>query len=177
MIAQDTLRTHIRRLLGDQDARTYSDYDLTYALTDALSYLSRTCALTAGDLTLTTVTLRANDTLPDDLISLVRVTDLNDRPLKSATDAPLSERTYRIEDNTLLAQTPVRLTYHRDLAARAESDPIDLASTAQYPLARLSALTLLGADDAAKDAALKEARTLLARRNRTKRTLYQPWKV
>lgn len=179
MIAKTDLLRHIRRLLADEDTRTYSDYQLTCALDDALDYLSAQCALLSADLTRTTVELSRGDALPDDLISLITLTGEHGDVLTcthSATERG-APHTYRIEDGILTHPKRARLTYHRTLPHIDDADELDLPATLLGTLARLSALTARGADDDAKEIALKRDRTLIARRNRTRRQVYQPWRV
>lgn len=173
MITKTALFDRTRRLLGDEDARTYSDYQLACGTDDALSYLSRQCALLSADLTKRTCDLKSGDPLPDDLISLITLTDTS----TDAENAPCPPRPYRIEAGTLIAPAHARLTYHSTLAPLGESDTIDLPASLLDTIARLTALTIQGADDDTKDAAIKHDRTLIARRARTCRRLYQPWKV
>lgn len=70
MITKTDLFTLTRRLLGDEDVRTYSDYDIENATTDALSYLSRHLAVLGSDLTTASTVLKDGDKLPDDFVTL-----------------------------------------------------------------------------------------------------------
>lgn len=176
MIAKTDLYERTRRLLADEDARTYNDYQLACALDDALAYLSAQCALLSADLTRTTADLKRGDTLPDDLISLINLTDEHGDVLTCAT-ASTAPHTYHIEAGTLIFPDFARLTYHRALSSTDGDTDLDLPATLTGTLARLVALTARGADDDAKDTALKRDRTLIARRTRTRRQVYQPWKV
>lgn len=177
MITLSDLLTRSRRLLQDEDARIYNDYQLEQAVHDALDYLSRTCVLLGSDLTITRTTLHGGDPLPDDLIALISITDQDHTPLTLADHASATdEYTYRIENNHLITDAIATITYHRTLPHPQDST-IDLPAPLTDTLAHLTALTIQHADDNTKQAIINPHRTLIARRHRTARHIYMPWKV
>lgn len=178
MITLTDLLTHTRRLLHDENARTYSDYELTRAADDAIDHLSRTLALTASDLTHRTVQLNPNDPLPDDLLTLITICDRENIPLTcQSANTPIRDHTYRIENNHLITTAPAILTYHATLTPISQENNLNLPTPLLPTLAQLTALTIQNADPATKNAAIATDRTLIARRHRTKRRVYMPWKV
>lgn len=178
MITRTDLFTRIRRLLGDEDIRTWSDYELSNATDDALSYLSRHLAFLGSDLTTVSTVLADGDTLPDDFVTLRAVCDTEGRQLIPVRiGLSVSDGGYRIEGDTFRTHGCALVTYQKHLPLLAGSDSLDLPASLLDTLAKAVVLTLSGADDATRRKALAEDDLLLTRRMRTRRTPDLPWRV
>ena len=178
MITKTDLFTRIRRLLGDEDIRTYSDYDLETATADALSYLSRHLACLGSDLTTVSTVLADGDTLPDDFITLRAVCDTEGRPLIPVRiGLSVADGGYRIEGDTFRTAGHALVTYQRSLPPFGENGEIDLPASLTDTIAKTVVLTLSGADDAARQKALLNDDLLITRRMRTRRTPDLPWRI
>ena len=178
MITRTDLFTRVRRLLGDEDIRTWSDYELANATDDALSYLSRHLAFLGSDLTTESVILADGDTLPDDFVTLRAVCDTQGRPLIPVhIGLAVADGGYRIENSTFCTKGHALVTYQKRLPLFGDSDSLDLPASLTDTLAKAVVLTLSGADDTARQKALAEDDLLLTRRMRTRRTPDLPWRV
>ena len=178
MIPKTRLFTRVRRLLGDEDIRTYSDYDLENATEDALSYLSRHLAFLGSDLTTVSTVLADGDTLPDDFVTLRAVSNTEGRPLIPVRiGLSVADGGYRIEGDTFRTAGNALVTYQRKLPSFDEKSELALPATLLDTIAKTIVLTLSGADDTARRTALAEDDLLLTRRMRTRRTPDLPWRV
>lgn len=178
MIPKSDLFARVRRLLGDEDVRTYSDYDLETATTDALSHLSRHLAYLGSDLTTVSTVLADGDALPDDFVSLRNVSDTKGRPLIPVRiGLSIADGGYRIEKNTFRTAGHALVTYQRKLPAFGENGDLDLPASLLDTVAKTIVLTLSGADDTARRTALAEDDLLITRRMRTRRTPDLPWRI
>ncbi len=178
MITRTDLFSRVRRLLGDEDVRTWSDYELATAADDALSYLSRHLAFLGSDLTTASTVLADGDSLPDDFVTLRAVCDTEGRQLIPVRiGLSVSDGGYRIENGTFRTRGLALVTYQRSLPSLGSSDTLDLPASLTDTLTKAIVLTLSGADDTARRKALAEDDLLLTRRMRTRRTPDLPWRV
>lgn len=178
MITRERLLARIRRMLGDTEMRTFSDYELTDAIDDGLTWLSRHLAILGSDLTEKTALLADGDALPDDLVTLRSVVDADGRPLiPLRIGMPISDGGYRIEQDTFRASETCTVTYQRTLPLLGENDTLDLPDTLTDTVAKTAVLLLGGADEAARTKALAEDDHILMRRRRTCRTAAMPWRI
>ncbi len=178
MIARTDLFTRIRRLLGDEDVRTYSDYDLETATADALSYLSRHLAFLGSDLTTASAVLADGDKLPNDFVTLRGVCDTEGRPLIPVRiGLSVADGGYRIEGDTFRTAGHALVTYQKKLSTFTDDSDLDLPSSFLDTLAKTVVLTLSGADDTARRKALADDDLLITRRMRTRRTPDLPWRI
>lgn len=178
MIARDTLLSRMRRLLADEDARTYSDYELVRAVDDGLEWLSRHLALQGSDLTTESVMLQSGDALPDDFVTLCSVFDADGRQLICLrAGLPITCGTYRIEGGILHTEGRAAVTYQKRLPALGENSSLDLPTTLTDTVAKVGVLMLAGADASSCAKALAEDDLLFARRHRSRRTAAMPWRI
>ena len=178
MITRTDLFTRVRRLLGDEEIRTWSDYDLTVATDDALSYLSRHLAFLGSDLTTVSTVLYDGDALPDDFVTLRGVSDTEGRPLIPVRiGLTIADGGYRIENNTFCTKDCALVTYQKHLPLLGDDDRLDLPASLLDTLAKTVVLMFSGADDATRRKTLAEDDLLLTRRMRTRRTPDLPWRI
>ncbi len=178
MIARTDLFARVRRLLGDENICTWSDYEIASATDDALSHLSRHLAFLGSDLTTVSTVLADGDTLPDDFVTLRAVCDTEGRQLIPVrVGLVVSDGGYRIENGTFRTRGHALVTYQKHLPLLGDSDSLDLPRSLTDTLAKTIVLTLSGADDATRRKALAEDDLLLTRRMRTRRTPDLPWRV
>ena len=178
MITKTDLFTLTRRLLGDEDVRTYSDYDIENATTDALSYLSRHLAVLGSDLTTASTVLKDGDKLPDDFVTLRAVCDTEGSPLIPVRiGLTVADGGYRIEGDTFRTKDCALVTYQKKLPTFTDDGDLDLPSSLTDTLAKTVVLTLSGADDLTRQKALLSDDLLITRRMRTRRTPDLPWRI
>lgn len=178
MISRDRLFSRIRRMLGDEEMRAYSDYEIAQAIDDGLDWLSHHLALLGSDLTETSTTLADGDALPADLITLRTVIGKNgDRLIPLRIGMPIADGGYRIERDTFRAAETCTVTYHRALPLLGDNDTLDLPARLAGTIAKTAILILGGADDTTRAKALAEDTLILTRRRGLHRRAALPWRI